>query len=219
MRRLERRLFRESHGARTTALAVAVCAPRRHSKAGISGAPGPPWPATPQAAEQACSAGPRRYLIIRRRAPSFVPIGIEEMTFAKGPGGSDPLSVKPTPVVILVGPNNSGKSLALREVEAFCSTPSPKTLVLSDIKLACPQSPEEALSLLAKFKTEPPPDIIIQDGQFYVEYYAPGSLDPNGTLMDIKNIAYSVRIKDMNFLTSKIIKWYTIRQGQPCLPV
>ena len=140
-----------------------------------------------------------------------MPIGIEEMTFAKGPGGSDPLSVKPTPVVILVGPNNSGKSLALREVEAFCSTPSPKTLVLSDIKLACPQSPEEALSLLAKFKTEPPPDIIIQDGQFYVEYYAPGSPDPNGTLMDIKNIAYSVRIKDMNFLTSKIIKWYTIR--------
>lgn len=140
-----------------------------------------------------------------------MPIGIEEMTFAKGPGGSDPLSIRPTPVVILVGPNNSGKSLALREVEAFCSTPTPRTLVLSSVKLAYPQSLEESLALLEKFKTEPPPDKIIQDGQFYVRYYMPGRPELTSTEIDIQNLAHSVQNKEMVFLTSHIIKWYVIR--------
>lgn len=139
-----------------------------------------------------------------------MPIGIEEMTFAKGSDGSAPLSVKPTPVVVLVGPNNSGKSLALREVEAFCSTANPKTLVLSDVKLAYPQSLEEALSLLEKFKTEPPPGKIIQNGRFHVRYYTPGSPVTNDEV-DIKTLEDCVRNKDETFLASKIIKWYTIR--------
>ena len=138
-----------------------------------------------------------------------MPIGIEEMIFAKGPDGSAPLSVKPTPVVVLVGPNNSGKSLALREVEAFCSTANPKTLVLSDVKLAYPQSLEEALSLLEKFKTEPPPGKIIQNGRFQVRYYTPGSSETNE--VDIKTLEHCVQNKNEEFLASQIIKWYTIR--------
>lgn len=34
---------------------------------------------------------------------------------------SAPLSFEPTPLTIFVGPNNSGKSLLLREIEDFCS--------------------------------------------------------------------------------------------------
>lgn len=139
-----------------------------------------------------------------------MPIGIEEMTFAKGPDGSAPLSVKPTPVVVLVGPNNSGKSLALREVEAFCSTANPKTLVLSDVKLAYPQSLEEALSLLEKFKTDPPPGQITQNGRFHVKYYMPGSPGTDDEI-DIKTLERCVQNKNETFLASKIIKWYTIR--------
>ena len=139
-----------------------------------------------------------------------MPIGIEEIIFAKGPDGSAPLSVKPTPIVVLVGPNNSGKSLALREVEAFCSTPNPKTLVLSDVKLAYPQSLKEALSLLEKFKTGPPPGKIIQNGRFYVRYYTPGSSEMDDEV-DIKTLEHCVQNKNEEFLASKITKWYTIR--------
>lgn len=140
-----------------------------------------------------------------------MPIGIEGLTFARGPDGSAPLSVKPTPVVILVGPNNSGKSLALREVEAFCSTPAPETRVISDVRIAYPKSMEEALELLGKFKTEPPPGTITQNGQFHVKYYTPGRQESRTDTIIIRAVEASIRGKDKEYLTSSIIKWYTIR--------
>ena len=155
--------------------------------------------------------GTRRHLIMRRPSTSAVPIGIKGLTFASGSDGSAPLSVKPTPVVILVGPNNSGKSLALREVEAFCSTAAPKTRVISDVQIAYPETVEEAIELLGKFKAEPPPGAISKNGQFYVKYYTPGSQESATGTMTVQAVEMSVRSEDKEYLTSNIIKWYTIR--------
>ncbi|QVN12033.1 AAA family ATPase [Burkholderia sp. LAS2] len=69
--------------------------------------------------------------LLRLRAPLFphltaVATGtpapmIKTITFKAGAApNSPPLSIDLSPVTILVGPNNSGKSLALREIEQWC---------------------------------------------------------------------------------------------------
>ena len=146
-----------------------------------------------------------------RRGAAAVPIGIEGLTFASGPDGSSPLPVKPTSVVILVGPNNSGKSLALREVEAFCSTAEPVTRVVSDVQIAYPESAEEAMGLLGKFKAEPPPGEITQSGQIYVKCYTPGRSESSTGWMHVQDMEANVRDKNVGYLTSAIIRWYAIR--------
>jgi len=148
---------------------------------------------------------------MRRRGATTVPIGIEELTFASGPDGSAPLPVRPTSVVILVGPNNSGKSLALREVEAFCSTADPETRVVSDMQITYPESAEEALRLLDKFKAEPPPGEITQSGRIYVKCYTPGRSESSSGAIHVQDVGASVQGKNKEYLTNNIIKWYTIR--------
>lgn len=146
-----------------------------------------------------------------RHGTAAVPIGIKKLTFAKGPDASAPLPVKPTPVVILVGPNNSGKSLALREVEAFCSTADPETRVISDVQIAYPESVEEAMDLLDKFKAEPPTGTIIQNGQIYVKCYTPGKEELSTGIIHVKDMEENIMNKNRGYLTSSIIRWYTIR--------
>ena len=140
-----------------------------------------------------------------------MPIGIEQLTFASGPNGKSPLPVTPASVMILVGPNNSGKSLALREVEAFCSVPDPKTLVISDVKLIYPQSLNEALELINKFKTKPPAGTILQNDQIYANYYTPGKTDARQSLVSIQDVKRSIDNKDKHYLIPNIISHYTIR--------
>lgn len=140
-----------------------------------------------------------------------MPVGIDELTFARGPDGSTPLPIKPTSVVILVGPNNSGKSMALREVEAFCSTAAPETHVLSSAKIAYPESTDEALELLGKFRSEPPPGTIVQTGQMYVNYYTPGRPETTSGTIDVQTLENTIQHMDRQFLATNIVKWYTIR--------
>lgn len=49
----------------------------------------------------------------------------ESVTFSDG----TTISIDPTDIVVLVGPNNAGKSLALRELESFLSNNSRKTVI------------------------------------------------------------------------------------------
>ena len=45
---------------------------------------------------------------------------LKSITLRFGPGeGEEALSFSPGPMTVFVGPNNSGKSLALRELESF----------------------------------------------------------------------------------------------------
>jgi AAA15 family ATPase/GTPase len=67
---------------------------------------------------------------------------IEELTLKFGSSPSEPpLQFSPGPVTVFVGPNNSGKSLLLREVEAFSElddTPASPTWRRS-AGLCCPR--------------------------------------------------------------------------------
>lgn len=52
---------------------------------------------------------------------------LRQITFRSGPPGLAPLSVPGKPVTIFVGPNNAGKSLALREIRLLCTSPPGKS--------------------------------------------------------------------------------------------
>ncbi|MEZ9001408.1 ATP-dependent endonuclease [Vibrio splendidus] len=48
---------------------------------------------------------------------------------------SDVLSLEVAPINIFVGPNNSGKSLFLKEIEQLCNNPEPNRKIISEIKV------------------------------------------------------------------------------------
>ncbi len=54
--------------------------------------------------------------------------------------GTAPLSVDIPHVTVLVGPNNSGKSITLRELEAWCQGQNPTFKVLASADLFLPTS-------------------------------------------------------------------------------
>jgi ABC-type proline/glycine betaine transport system ATPase subunit len=62
---------------------------------------------------------------------------VSELRFAVGPSNArPPLTVQPKNLTILVGPNNSGKSQTLREINSW--TEHTELKVLSDIHLDLP---------------------------------------------------------------------------------
>lgn len=48
--------------------------------------------------------------------------------------GQPPLSIDPAPITIFVGPNNSGKSILLREIDGLLENPSVQTIVLDRVQ-------------------------------------------------------------------------------------
>jgi ABC-type branched-subunit amino acid transport system ATPase component len=59
-------------------------------------------------------------------------------------------------VVLLVGPNNSGKSLALREIENWCIGQNETRKVIDQLDVSLPATADAAIELFQPFKTEPP---------------------------------------------------------------
>lgn len=73
---------------------------------------------------------------------------IDSISFGHSPVGSkEDVEIKLSPITLIVGPNNSGKSVALRQINAFCRTPLAKVQPsiitgLSISKLSEPQREE-----------------------------------------------------------------------------
>jgi hypothetical protein len=65
--------------------------------------------------------------------------------------GEEPLEVEPATVMVLVGPNNSGKSLALREIETWCSSAERDRKVIDSIEVEFPTDVEGVKSVMEPF--------------------------------------------------------------------
>jgi ABC-type cobalamin/Fe3+-siderophores transport system ATPase subunit len=84
---------------------------------------------------------------------------ITKIAFQAGESATSPsLEINSSTVVILVGPNNSGKSLALREIENWCFGQDTVRKVIKDIAIDFPTDPSVAEKLLRVFETKPPPN-------------------------------------------------------------
>ncbi len=82
---------------------------------------------------------------------------LDRVIFAAGPRTGGPqLSVDLTTTAVIVGPNNSGKSLALKEIERWCVVREETRKVVSEIQASYPESANEAEQLLLAFRAAVP---------------------------------------------------------------
>src|SRR5215207_352758 len=74
------------------------------------------------------------------------------LRFRAGLGpGEEPLEIEPATVTVLVGPNNSGKSLTLREIETWCSSANGDRKIIDSIEVEFPTDVEATKTLMEPF--------------------------------------------------------------------
>lgn len=94
---------------------------------------------------------------------------ILDLVFAAGSrSGSAPLHLRPGNVIVLVGPNNSGKSLALREIENWFSSQTRSSRVINSVTADWPTDQGQAESLARAFETAVGPEYSAPPGHFWV---------------------------------------------------
>ncbi len=82
---------------------------------------------------------------------------IKRLVFFAGSSATIPeLDVAIQTIAILVGPNNSGKSLALRELEEWCFGVNGNRKVIKDVKLRPFDDSNDAISVLQRYVQDPP---------------------------------------------------------------
>src|SRR5438093_685903 len=78
------------------------------------------------------------------------PLRLTRLVFTAGPKrGATPLTIPVSPIVLLVGPNNSGKSAALSEIDGLCMAGHSSGLVIQSIDLNYPVEIDAAVELLS----------------------------------------------------------------------
>lgn len=85
-------------------------------------------------------------------------MNLSRIKFQAGPAvGGQGLEIEPSTVLILVGPNNSGKSLALKELEDWCRGQNQSDrYLLAEIEASFPSDLAEAMALIKIFEVDPP---------------------------------------------------------------
>lgn len=144
-----------------------------------------------------------------------MPINLESIKFKAGSSVSDktPLEVQLGSILVFVGPNNSGKSLALREIENWCLGPKPKTKVISNVGIKYPDTYEEALQLLKNFETGPPTEGQAEvEKHFWIGVHAFRQDQPVLQLqISEETLQSSIDNKNEQYLIPHLINPYTVR--------
>jgi len=136
-----------------------------------------------------------------------------KIRFHAGPRpGASPLEIQPGSVVIFVGPNNSGKSLALREVEDWCFGIDARRKVVDAVEIDFPDKPDVAEGLLRRFETPPrASDSPLRNG-FYVGQHRFRRDQPTGYFgVDLNELRQAVLAKNEAHLRAWLTSSYTVR--------
>ena len=96
-------------------------------------------------------------------------IKLRKIKFRAGPRLSEaPIEIEAGGAVILVGPNNSGKSLALREIENWCFRGQFAHTVIDGLEVSYPEDPDSAVEMLRQYEAPPPQGQMVPHGSFWV---------------------------------------------------
>jgi ABC-type arginine transport system ATPase subunit len=141
------------------------------------------------------------------------PLRIRKIKFAAGLRiGAEPLDLPDIGhVLILVGPNNSGKSLSLREIESWCFGEETPRRVVKDLDLDVSRDLKAALYFLQPLRTGPPRGQADVPGYFWIAYHSFRS-GPSGPIqINESQLSNAVQSEDSRLLRQLLISRYTIR--------
>ena len=137
---------------------------------------------------------------------------ISKIIFQAKSEDNNHLEILPGNITILVGPNNSGKSLALREIERYCFGENVEKKVIEDIQINFPNDPDKSIELLKKFKTDAPPNQSTQLNSIWVGQH---TFNPNQPIrhyqIDLNYFKNIVSNRSQSELRSHLSSFYTIR--------
>jgi hypothetical protein len=121
---------------------------------------------------------------------------------------AEPLVIPSQGVTIFVGPNNSGKSLLLREFEtAFGSHGTPETKLFNDYELQWPEEAQIAKDI-EKLKKKAPLGIVVEN--IYVGRFRPsGQIE--GHQVQRESLFNQLKARDKRWMASQFLKFFQIR--------
>lgn len=139
---------------------------------------------------------------------------IESIKFLFGEKpGSNNLCLEATPINIFVGPNNSGKSLLLKEIEQLCNNPEPNRKIIDEFRTKR-FSKEEITELLQSKETEKPEGHRHFDDHIFTQKIDLFNSDNNHIKqVSLQEIFNFIEGKNQNFsyFAENFLSLYTIR--------
>lgn len=137
------------------------------------------------------------------------PLTLEKISFVAGSTPGDPgLEVSGSQVVILVGPNNSGKSTALRELEDWASGQDVETKVVEGADVSWP-SAEEGLELIKQFEVDPRTPIPADN--IYVSVHRPGAQNQVEFHTGVEDLRNRMSAGDFATVRHYLLQPFTLR--------
>lgn len=138
---------------------------------------------------------------------------IKKLKFKSGSApGKTELEFECPNVTVLVGPNNSGKSQTLREIELICRGQNPVCTILDSIELEWPETYEELMALLKPQITDPPRNNTPEVGSFWIARptIRQGE-DEHHQKVNESNLAQWFKDKSRDPLFKIVVRTFTLR--------
>ncbi len=142
---------------------------------------------------------------------------LSTIKFHTGSGPGKPaLEIEPATVLIFVGPNNSGKSLALREIEDWCFGQDTARKVLDSVEVDFPDDPDVAESLARQFEIAPPRNRATAPGSFWMGQHRFRQGQAQQSLeISVDQLRSAVSNENLSILRTWLGAFYTIRLDGP----
>ncbi len=143
---------------------------------------------------------------------------VTELKFKSGarPGGAN-LVINPGQVLVFVGPNNSGKSLALREIENWCNGSNVTRQVVDEVLLDWPTDATTTENLMKEFESDAPPNHTTNAGHFWMSQHLfrqDATTRNNQVSADAIQKMFAATAKPTtkdNFLRTNLSAYFTVR--------
>lgn len=131
-------------------------------------------------------------------------IKIKKLSFVAGPKpNSDPLEFSSGTLTLLVGPNNSGKSQTLREIENLCTEKINSGKILQSLELEYPKDNEEIKKLLEVFEIQ-------SENPMYRRFSKPSLYKKSAEIYDLQPHEIA-NLTNLISFKSKVVPFYLVR--------
>lgn len=139
-------------------------------------------------------------------------VRVRQLVFQAGSApGAPPLVVEPAHSIVLVGPNNAGKSTALREIEEWCWNLTIAGKVVDRLEVDVPPSEQDLVATLTPFKRRAPVGQITPDDGLWVGHYSFRGGQARHFAVDLAPLREYLRTGNTRPVLDVLLKLLTIR--------